>query len=65
MNCRINSYCIRIGGFPLQLTVPSEKTGVTVTCAVMGELPMLIAVNEGTLPVPPAPRPIDVLLFDQ
>lgn len=32
---------------------------------VIGELVVLVAVNEGILPVPLAPRPIAVLEFDQ
>src|SRR4030095_5221240 len=39
--------------------------GVTVIVAVIGEVVALIAVNEGTLPEPLAPRPIAVLLFVQ
>jgi len=37
--------------------------GVTVIVAVIGAVPALVAVNEGTFPFPPAPNPIDVLLF--
>jgi hypothetical protein len=37
--------------------------GVTVMVAVIGDDPGLIAVKAGTLPVPPAPRPMAVLEF--
>jgi hypothetical protein len=38
-------------------------TGVMVIVAVIGALVVLVAVNEGTLPEPLAPRPMAVLLF--
>ena len=37
--------------------------GVTVIVAVMGDEVLLVAVKDGTLPDPDAPRPIDVLEF--
>lgn len=37
--------------------------GVTVIVAVIGVLPLLVAVNEGMFPVPLAPNPMPVLLF--
>jgi len=37
--------------------------GVTVIVAVMGVVPGLVAVNEGTFPFPLAPRPMAVLLL--
>lgn len=37
--------------------------GVTVITPVIGAVVVLVAVNEGTLPVPPAPSPIAVLLL--
>lgn len=37
--------------------------GVTVIVAVIGDVLRLIAVKEGALPVPPAPRPIAVFEF--
>ena len=58
---------------PLGLTVivnvwavpghPSNE-GVTVIVAVTGAVPVFVAVKEGILPVPLAPRPMLVLLFD-
>ena len=46
--------------------VPGQPSndGVTVMVAVTGEVPVLVAVNDGMLPVPLAPRPMLVLLFD-
>ena len=41
---------------------PSNE-GVTVTVAVTGEVPLLMAVNEGMFPVPVAARPMDVVLL--
>ena len=40
------------------------NVGVTVIVAVMGAVPLLAAVKEGRSPLPLAPRPIAVLLFD-
>jgi len=39
--------------------------GVTVIVAVTGTFVGLVAMNDGILPVPLAPSPIDVLLFVQ
>lgn len=39
--------------------------GVTVMVDVIGALVLLIALNAGIFPVPPAPRPIAVLLLVQ
>ena len=55
---------------------PSSKTepqtnpctllcGVTVTIAVIVALVVLVAVNEGTSPVPEAAKPMDGVLFAQ
>lgn len=33
--------------------------------AVMGAIPGFVAVNEGTFPIPLAPKPMEVLLFVQ
>lgn len=41
-----------------------SNAGVTVIVAVTGALVLFVAVNDGILPVPDAPSPIDVLLFD-
>jgi hypothetical protein len=54
---------------PVKLKVCEKKllfvVGVTVIVAVIGPGPGLVPMNEGILPVPLAPRPIDVLLFVQ
>ena len=49
------------------LDVPPQPDaeGVTVIVAVIGVDPGLVAVNDGILPLPLAPRPIAVLLFVQ
>lgn len=39
--------------------------GVTVMVAVIGVVPVLVAIKEGTLPLPLAPSPIEVLSFVQ
>lgn len=50
---------------PLQLIPPLVKVGVTVMVAVTGVLPVLIAINDGIVLAPLAPRPMDGLLFVQ
>ena len=47
--------------------VPAQPftVGVTVMVPVMGVLPELVEVKPGTLPVPLAPSPMEVLLFVQ
>jgi hypothetical protein len=40
-------------------------TGVTVTIPVMGNVPVLVAVNGAMSPVPGDARPMEVLLFTQ
>ena len=50
---------VKLCGVPVQ---PSND-GVTVIVAVTGDVPALVAVNEGMLPVPLAPRPMLVLLL--
>lgn len=52
---------IKFCGVPGQ----SIDDGVTVMVAVMGALVVLIAVNDGILPLPLAAKPIEVLLFTQ
>jgi hypothetical protein len=54
---------VNVCGVPEQLCPPFENVGVTVTVAVTGEVPLLVAVNAGSGPLPEAPRPIDVLLL--
>lgn len=48
-------------GCPGQLVAEA----VTVIVAVMGALPVLIAVNDGIFPLPLAAKPIDGALFVQ
>ena len=43
---------------PGQLTLPKVKVGVTVMVATTGAVPVLVAVKEGIVPVPLAPKPI-------
>ena len=45
--------------------VPGQPftVGVTVTVAVTGAVPVLVAVNVPMLPLPEAARPIDVVVF--
>jgi hypothetical protein len=42
-----------------------DAVGVTVMVAVIGALVVLVAVNDGMLPVPAAANPMAVLLFVQ
>lgn len=56
---------VNVVGVPGQLVPPLVNTGVTVMVAVTGVVPLLIAVNDGMMLVPDAPRPIDVLLLVQ
>ena len=61
---------VNVLGVPKQLTggnpgVLFVYTGVTVTVATTGEVPVFIAVNAGIFPVPLAPSPILVLLLVQ
>ena len=51
---------VKLCGVPAH---PSNE-GVTVIVDVTGAVPEFVAVNEGILPVPLAPRPMLVLLFD-
>lgn len=44
---------------------PLVNVGVTVIVAVTGVLPALMATNDGMLPLPLAPNPMDRLLFVQ
>jgi len=54
---------VNVRGVPVHSVPPFRKLGVTVIVAVTGALVAFVAVNEAMLPVPLAPRPIDVLLF--
>jgi hypothetical protein len=55
---------VKVSAGPTQLTEPFVKVGVTVIVALIGDVPALVAVNDGILPAPLTPRPIAVLLFD-
>jgi hypothetical protein len=48
---------------PVQLTDPLVKVGVTVIVAVIGELPVFVAVKDAILPDPLAASPMLVVLF--
>lgn len=50
---------------PVQVMDAFVKAGVTVIVAVTGTTPVLIAVNAAIFPVPPAARPMVVLLLVQ
>ena len=50
---------------PVQLIPPLVNVGVTVIVAVTGVLPPLMAVNDGIVLVPLAPKPIVILLLVQ
>jgi len=52
---------MHVNGGPWQLF----KVGVTVIDTLTGLVPVLTAVNDGILPVPPAPRPMAVFGFVQ
>ena len=56
---------VNVIGGPGQMVGPFVYVGVIVTVAVIGEVPGLVAVNEGRLPVPEAASPIAILLFVQ
>src|SRR5664279_5486171 len=48
---------------PSHVTPPLVKCGVTMIVATTGDVPALMAVNEGISPLPLAVRPIDGKLF--
>ena len=52
-------------GVPEQVAPPLVYVGVTVIVPVIGVVPPFTAVNAAILPVPPAPRPMAVLLLIQ
>ncbi len=54
---------VKVCAGPVQLSPPLLKVGVTVMVALIGAVPPLVAVKAGSGPLPPAPRPIEVLLF--
>ena len=56
---------VKVLGAPLQVTPALVKTGVTMIIATCVVLPLLIVRKDGILPLPLAPRPMEVLLFVQ
>ena len=56
---------VKVVAVPLQVIPALVNVGVIVMVAVTGVLPALMAVNEGMVLVPLAPRPMLVLLFVQ
>jgi hypothetical protein len=56
---------VKVLGVPVQLMPPLANVGVTVIVAICGVDPVLMAVNDGIVAVPLAPRPIVVLLLVQ
>ena len=49
---------VNVFAAPVQPTLPLVKVGVTVMVATMGAVPVLVALKEGIVPVPLAPKPI-------
>ena len=56
---------VKVTGVPVQVIPALVYTGVTVTVAVTGALLLLMAIKDGTVPVPPAARPMLILLLLQ
>ena len=56
---------VKVSELPAQICVPLTYCAVTVMVAVIGVLPVLVAVKTPILPVPLAAKPIDGLLFVQ
>ena len=56
---------VNVTAVPLHVMPALVNSGVTVIVAVTGAPVLLIAVKDGTVPLPDAARPIDVLLLDQ
>lgn len=56
---------VNVIAVPVQLIPAFVNVGVTVMVAVTGVLPVLMAINDGMVLVPPAPKPMDGLLFVQ
>lgn len=56
---------VKLADGPVQVTPALVKLPVTVTVAVTGAVPVLVAVNAGVLVVPAVPRPILGVLFVQ
>jgi uncharacterized membrane protein len=56
---------VKVCGVPLQVAPALVYDGVTVIVAIMFVVPLLVALKLGILPLPLAPKPMLVLLFDQ
>ena len=56
---------VKVSELPAQICVPFTYCAVTVMVAVIGVLPVLVAVKTPILPVPLAAKPIDGLLLLQ
>jgi hypothetical protein len=56
---------VNVTGGPGHTVVPFVKVGVMVIVAEMGDVPGLVAVNEGKFPSPDACSPMPMLLFSQ
>ena len=56
---------VKVCGVPGQVVPALVYDGVTVIVPVIGVVPALVAVKLGMLPLPLAPKPMAVLLFDQ
>ena len=56
---------VNVDDAPVQVMPALVNVGVTVIVAVTGVLPAFTAVNDGTVPVPLAPRPVAMLSFTQ
>ena len=55
---------VKVSGVPSQSIPPLLKVGVTVTMAIIGDVPVLTAVKLGILPVPVvglSPTPVSIL----
>ena len=56
---------VKFCGVPAQVAPALVYDGVTVMVAVIGVVPALVTVKLGMLPLPLAPKPIAVFVFDQ
>jgi len=56
---------VKVIGGVVQVTPPNVMDAVTVIVPLIGPLVPLVAVKDGRLPVPDAPRPIAVLVLVQ
>ena len=56
---------VKLIGDPVQVTLLLLYDGVTVIVAVTAAPVTLVAVKLGMFPTPPAPSPMDVVLFVQ